>query len=226
MPRIDLEEVEIEHIVEHMMNEIAKHPELNRHQRRILSKRKYFGRSITDEAGIATRLIQEMWPLRFGRAFLQDGDLSRYLLGEMSRSDANRKLWFYITDPVTMYEVWFEQYGRDDPISERRDGIGSKFMLMLQQLKSKLDDADDLKAKINDAFAERGDVKLTAEEHERLVKLKADLKAFRAEVTSPRELCEQVPAWKERFGDEAALLAAQILYALRAGSPDQHTHRR
>jgi hypothetical protein len=43
--------------------------------------------------------------------------------------------------------------------------------------------------------------------------LRTRLKAFRSEISSPQELCDQVPAWKELFGEEAALMAAQILYA-------------
>jgi hypothetical protein len=117
VPRIDLADVEVERVVEHVMQAMARHPELNRHERRALSKRKYFTRWVSSNPAKVMLLVQELWPLKFGRAFVEGGDLNRYLLGEMTRSDANRKLWFYITDPVTVYEGWFEQYGRDDPIA-------------------------------------------------------------------------------------------------------------
>jgi len=213
MPRIDLEDVEIERVVDHVMQGMARHPELSRHERRVLSKRKYFANWISGNPARARRLARELWPLKFGRAFVEDGDLGRYLLGQMTRSDANRKLWFYITDPVTVYEVWFEQYGRDDPIAERRDKMVDSFMLMLEQLKSKLDEAADLQATVNEAFAATGDDALSQEGREALMKLSTDLKEFRAEMISPQELYEQVPVWKEKFGDDAALVAAQILYA-------------
>jgi hypothetical protein len=158
-------------------------------------------------------LAQALWPLKFGTAFVEGGDLNRYIYGDMTRSDANRKIWFYITDPVTVYEVWFERYGRDDPIVERRDQIANKFIVMLQELQAKLGEADDLQARVNEAVAPTGDDALSPEGRERLTQLKDDIKAFRAEMSSPEELYERVPVWKEFFGDEAALVAAQILYA-------------
>jgi hypothetical protein len=195
------------------MQAMARHPELNRHERRALSKRKYFTRWVSSNPAKVMLLVQELWPLKFGRAFVEGGDLNRYLLGEMSRSDANRKLWFYITDPVTVYEVWFEQYGRDDPIAERRDRIASTFVLMLEQLQAVLNEGVNIQAKVNEAFAATGDDALSPAGRETLMKLRADLKDFRAEMSSAQELCERVPVWKELFGDQAALVAAQILYA-------------
>jgi hypothetical protein len=157
---------------------------------------------------------QELWPLKFGTALVESGDLSRYILGAMTRGDANRKLWFYITDPVTIYEVWFEQYGRDDPIAERRDQIANKVVLMLQEWQSRLGEAANLQAQINGVLASTGDDALSPAGHEWLMNIRADLKASLAEMSSPEKLCEQVPVWKELFGDQAALVAAQILYAL------------
>jgi hypothetical protein len=158
-------------------------------------------------------LAQARWPLKFGTAFVEGGDLNRYICGDMTRSDANRKIWFYITDPVTVYEVWFERYGGGDPIVERRDQIANKFIVMLQELQAKLGEADDLQARVNEAVAATGDDPLSPEGRERLSQLKDGIKAFCAEMSSPEELYERVPVWKELFGDEAALVAAQILYA-------------
>jgi hypothetical protein len=158
-------------------------------------------------------LTKEIWPLKFGHAFVEGGDLSRYLLGELSYSDANSKLQFYITDPVTVYEIWFEQYGRADPIADRRDKIVSKFVVMLDELKSKLDEVADIDGRVKELLTAAGSDALNTAERERLLKLKADVRSFREEITSPRALYDQVPIWKEYFGDEAAFVAAQILFA-------------
>ncbi|MGD0764263.1 MAG: hypothetical protein ABR929_13935 [Roseiarcus sp.] len=213
LPRIDIEEIEIERVVESMMRAIALHPEVTRHELRVLSKRKYFARWASDNPARFAQFAQQVWPLKFGTAFVESGDLRRYVSEEVTRNDANLKLRFDITDPVIAYEVWFERYGRDDPIAERRNNIASHLVLVLQEVQSMLGGAADLHARVKEAIALRGDDALSADGRERLLKLRADLKAFRAEITSPQELCERVPRWKELLGGQASLVAAQILFA-------------
>jgi superoxide dismutase, Cu-Zn family len=58
----------------------------------------------------------------------------------MSRGDLNLALWFYITDPKSVYEVWFEEYGREGPIAERRDRMVESFVVMLAGLQKMLDE--------------------------------------------------------------------------------------
>jgi hypothetical protein len=70
VPRIDLEDVEIERVVEHMMEAMAHHPKINRHERRILSKRKYFAQWAVNSPTRLRLLAEELWPLKFGRAFV------------------------------------------------------------------------------------------------------------------------------------------------------------
>jgi hypothetical protein len=60
----------------------------------------------------------------------------------MSAEEVNRKLRFYITDPVMVYEVWFDQYGREDPIAERRDQLTATFSSMLNQLQMMISEGD------------------------------------------------------------------------------------
>jgi hypothetical protein len=66
---------------------------------------------------------------------VERGDFVRYLSGNMSRGDLNLALWFYITDPKSVYEVWFEEYGREGPIAERRDRMVESFVVMLAGLR-------------------------------------------------------------------------------------------
>ena len=83
-----------------------------------------------------------------------------------------------------------------------------------------LSDSDDLRGEVDEALALTGDEALTAEGRATLIKLKADIKTFRAESLSPEELSRQVPAWKNMLGEDGALIAAQILYAFhREGRP-------
>jgi hypothetical protein len=193
VPRIDLEDVEIERVVEHMMQTAASHPALSRHELKVLSKRKYVDRWASHNPARVLALARELWPLRFGRAIVEDGDLQRYLLGEMTRSDANKKLWFYITDPVTVYEVWFEQYGRDDPIAERRGHIANKFVVMLEELRAKLEEGASIDATIKEACAATGDRALSPEGREALLKLRAELRDFRAEIFLSRGSVRRSP---------------------------------
>jgi hypothetical protein len=213
VPRTDLDGIEVEHIVAHLTRSMADHSKLNRHERRVLSKRKCLPRWVGSNAESFERLAEDFWPLRFAKSFVKDGDLVRYISGDLTREEANRKLQFYITDPASVYEIWFEQYGRDDPIAERRDQIAEKFVIMLREIQSILERTTTIRADINDALrADRND-ELSAEGRKVLKNLTTDIGTFLSEMTSPLELSKQVPIWKERFGDQAALVAAQILYA-------------
>ena len=46
---------------------------------------------------------------------MANGDLGRYLSEDMTREGANERLRFHITDPVSVYTIYFDLYGRDDP---------------------------------------------------------------------------------------------------------------
>src|SRR5450631_3434652 len=54
---------------------------------------------------------------------------------------------------------------------------------------------------------------LSPDGRSQLVQLRKNLKTFRKEISSPQQLCEDVPIWKKLFGNESALLSAEILYA-------------
>jgi hypothetical protein len=133
VPRIDLDDIEIERLVRNAMETIAHRPELSRRERRAFSKRSYFVEWSRNNSSEFRRLTGEQWPLLFGREFQESGDFRRYILGQITRSEANKKLRFYITDPVAVYETWFENYGRDNPVPERGDKIASKFLVMLNE---------------------------------------------------------------------------------------------
>lgn len=79
------------------------------------------------------------------------------MLGEISRTEANAKLRCYLTDPVNVYNTWFDYYGMDNPIADRRDKMASKLALMLSELKAMLAEAADLRAKIRSVLTAKGD---------------------------------------------------------------------
>ncbi len=220
VPRIDLEEVEIENVVQRLMHIVTIHPNSSRHEQRIHAKRKYLTAWVRVYPERASQLHARLWPFLFAHDFAADGDLGRYLSEEMNREVANEKLRFHITDPVSVYTTYFDLYGRDDPIAERRDAIAHKFALMLEGLRGMLSDGANLRGKIDEALTLEGEDALAADGRVVLTKLKADLKTLRAETLSPEELSRQVPAWKNMLGEEGALIAAQILYAFhREGRP-------
>ncbi len=163
VPRIDLEDIEIEHLIEHTIETMARRSDLTRHDRKVLSKRSYIvecGRSNPTEF---MRLAKDRWPLPFGREFIENGDFTLYMLGDLSRDEANKALRFYITDPVTVYEVWFEYYGRDNPVRDRRDKMAEKLVEMLKGFEAALDEQAALKAKIDEALGASGDNALSPE---------------------------------------------------------------
>lgn len=213
VPRVDLEDLEIERVVELVMQGIAHKPGLSRHERRVISRRLYFVEWVRSSTDSATRHVLEVWPLRFGHAFVERGDFTRYILGKIDRTAANRKIWSYVTDPVSIYQIWFEDYARGDPIAERRDGLVDGLVSMLDGLRKMLDGSKQLQRDIQAAFAGTDNEALTVTEREILGKLASDVRIFKAELSSPSDLYERIPKWRELFGNDSALLAAQILYA-------------
>ncbi len=118
VPRIDLEDTEIERVLEATLAGLRRHPALPRAQRRLLVRRKRLVAWVRDDPAGFARLAGECWPLLFARSCAEAGDLGRYLLGSLSRDEANRKLWIHFTDPVLVYQTWFELYGKDNPRSK------------------------------------------------------------------------------------------------------------
>ncbi len=215
VPRIDLEDTEIERVLEATLAGLRRHPALPRAQRRLLVRRKRLVAWVRDDPAGFARLAGECWPLLFARSCAEAGDLGRYLLGSLSRDEANRKLWIHFTDPVLVYQTWFELYGKDNPIAERRDRMAATFTTMLMEQGRMLDEEASLRSRVKGMLAETGgDEPLEPEDRVALKKLSRDLKTFRAEITSPDEMNRQVPRWEEIVGAESARVAAQIFQAL------------
>jgi hypothetical protein len=157
VPRIYLDEIEIERLVRLAMEATTCRPEPHRRKRRALSKRRYFVEWVRNNSAEVRQLMGGEWPLLFGKDFATSGDLRRYILGEISRDEANKKLRFYITDPVTFYEIWYERYQRDNLVRTRRDGMADKIMVMLTELKAMIEEAAALKAKVDQVLTTSGD---------------------------------------------------------------------
>jgi hypothetical protein len=216
VPRIDLEDTEIERVLEATVAGLRRHPALPRNRRRLLARRQHILAWAREDPEGFAQFAGECWPLLFARSFAEDGDLGHYLLGTLSREEANRRIWIYFTDPVQVYRTWFELYGRDNPIVERRDRMAATFTTMLTELGRMVDEGATLRARVRRLLAQSaaGDQPLEDEDRTALRKLSRDLKAFRAEITSAEEMNRQVPRWEEIVGPESARVAAQIFQAL------------
>jgi hypothetical protein len=212
-PRITLDDHEIEVVVGHFIETVQLAPETTAHIRRIATRRKYLRRWAKEYPQRFAKLADENWPVMFGRSLIEDGTFGRYVAGEIGRDEANRKLWFFINDPSSIYELWFEQCDWDCPIIERRDNIAAKFVTMLRELRGAMARARDLRARIDIELNATGDDALSPDGRSQLLQLRRKLKTFREEISSPLQLCEDVPIWKQLFGNESALLAAEIFFA-------------
>jgi hypothetical protein len=212
-PRITLEDHEIEVILGHLIQAIQCDLEVTPHVRRVSTKQKYLRRWAEEYPERFLAIADRNWPVMFGKSLVEDGTLGRYVVGEMSRNEANRRLWFFINDPASIYEIWFEQCRWDCPIMDRRDNIADKLVTMLKELRRTIASTGDLRKRITAELNATGDETLSPDGRSQLMRLRNDLKAFREEIVSPQQLCEDVPIWKKLFGNESALLAAEILYA-------------
>jgi hypothetical protein len=219
-PRITLSDHGIEAIIGHIIESVKNDPETTAHVRRIVTRRNYLRRWAEEYPDRFTDLAYQNWPVMFGRSLVEDGMFGRYVTGSMSRDEANRKLWFFINDPASIYELWFEQCNWECPIMERRDNIAGNFVTMFGEFRGMMAGTKDLRSRITAELNATGDEALSREGRSQLLQLRRDLRSFREEISSPQQLCEDVPIWRQRFGDESALLAAEVLFAFeRDGRP-------
>ena len=91
---------------------------------------------------------------------------------------------------------------------------------MLSELKGMLAEQADLRTKLRSELTATGEHALGAEGREALTALEREVKTFGSELKSPEELTKNAPHWKELFGEESGLLAAQILYAFHKDGRD------
>jgi hypothetical protein len=112
-----------------------------------------------------------------------------------------------------IYNTWFDHYGLDNPIVDRRDQMASKLTSMLRELKAMLADNAAFRAEIRSALTATGDNALTAPTREKFTTLEREVKTFSNELQSPEELTKNAPRWKEFFGEASGMIAAQILFA-------------
>ncbi|MGW1425249.1 hypothetical protein ACWAT4_34550 [Bradyrhizobium manausense] len=212
-PRITLNDHEIEAIVGQFIESAKNDPETTTHVRCIAARRNYLRRWAEEYPDRFAALAYKNWPVMFGRSLVEDGTFGRYVAGSMSRDEANRRVWFFINDPASIYELWFEQCNWDCPIIERRDNIAGTFAKMLGEFRSMMAGTKDLRTRITAELNATGDEALSPDGRSQLLQLRRDRKTFREEISSPQQLCEDVPIWKQLFGDESALLAAEVLFA-------------
>jgi len=212
-PRITLDNHEIEVIVGHFIEAVQHDPDATAHVRRIVTRHKYLRRWAEEYPNRFGPIAYMSWPVMFGLSLVEDGTFGRYVAGAISRDEANRKLWFFINDPASIYELWFEQCNWDCPIMERRDNIAGKFVTMLRELRGMMAGTGDLRTRITAELNATGDDALSPDARTQLLQLRRNLQTFREEISSPKQLCEDVPIWKQLFGNESGLLAAEVLYA-------------
>jgi hypothetical protein len=211
VPRIDLEDIEIERLIEHLMQAMAGDEELPADLQKIARNRLYFSSWSRAEPARFVEIALHYWPVLFGQSFVADGGLQRYLAGMLSRAAANSALRFFIADPRSVYETWFESYEWDNPAIERRDNIARKMKEMLAGLEKMLADHKELKANIEAVLAMPGEGKLSDEDHAAILEVKEKARTFRDEITSVEELAEH-PGWVKLFGKDGARIGATIYY--------------
>jgi len=214
VPRWALDEFEIERLVGDLLRNLSRDERFTREQRRRLSKRKQFQAYVRSDPAVLRLMPGETWPLPFGRELAESGDLRCYILGEISREDANRKLWVHLTDPVMFYQTWFERHGRGNPLEARGDRLAGLLTELLEKHRSLLGEQSGLRAAVKHALAAKGEDALGSEDRAKVCQVQRDIRTFRDEITSPDELNSRVPAWRELYGEKSARVATQIVFAL------------
>ena len=217
IPRIELADFEVENIVAHYADATARQLNLGRQQRRAFCKRRNF---VNWARADERRLREFPWTAPFGPKFAESGEFRRYVLGEITRGEANAKIRCYLTDPVSIYNTWFDCYGLDNPIVDRRDKLASKLAQMLGELNGMVGSAGDLRAALRSELTATGDRALSAPAREQLTALDREVKTFVRELQSPEELTKNAPGWAKHYGKASGLIAAQILHAFHKDGRD------
>lgn len=210
IPRIDLHDFEVENIVAHYADAVARGLNLSRQERRAFCKRRNF---VNWARADERRLKEFPWSAPFEPELALSGEFRRYVLGEMSRTEANNRLRCYLTNPINIYNTWFDHYGLDNPIVDRRDQMASQLTFLLSELKAILANQADLRARIRSELNATGDNALSPPARAQLRVRDREVKTFGSELKSPEELNKNAPRWKELFGEASGTLAAQILFA-------------
>ena len=96
---------------------------------------------------------------------------------------------------------------------ERRDNIADKLVTMLEELRRTIASTGDLRKRITGELNVTAVEALSPDGRSQLLRLRRDLKTFREEMSSPQQLFDDLPIWKNLFGNDSALLATEILYA-------------
>jgi hypothetical protein len=154
----------------------------------------------------------EHWPFLFGRAFHTSGQFTAYILGDISRDEANRKLRFYITDPVAVYETWFENYGRENPLPKQRDPIAKLLTAMTAELRKMQEEHTALSAEVKTALRGTGENALSPDARKSLINIECELQTFGSEMSTSDEMAKH-PAWVEAVGPNGAILTAQAFHS-------------
>lgn len=208
LPQSILDDLEIERLAAEVMK-VAKHP---RRSRRRWITRQAFAADVRTYPAIVELAEATAWPLNVAFCFLAAGELRRYILGEMTREEANRNLRSRLTDPVLFYQNWIEPYGMK-PCLARRESLWEKLQLMMDSLESMLQEGASIAAEANKLLKATGEQALGAEARQEMVKLKRDLKTFKQEITSADDLSARVRRWAELYGEKSARIAAEIFFA-------------
>jgi hypothetical protein len=217
IPRVELEDCEVENVVARYADAVARQLNLSRQERRAFCKRRNF---VNWAKADARRLKEFSWSAPFGPEFAQSGEFRRYVLREMTRAEANNRLRCYLINPIHIYNTWFDHYGMDNPIVDRRDQMASKLTVMLSELKAMLADNAALRRRLRSELTRTGDHALSAPAREQLTTLEREVKTFGSELKSPEELTKNAPGWKKLFGKASAIIAAQILFAFHKDGRD------
>jgi hypothetical protein len=81
VPLIELQDFEVENLVDHYADTVARQLTLSRQQRRAFSKRRNF---VNWARADERRLREFPWPVPFGPKFAESGEFRRYVLGEIT----------------------------------------------------------------------------------------------------------------------------------------------
>jgi hypothetical protein len=120
----------------------------------------------------------------------------------------------HLTDPVMFYQTWFERQGRGNPLEARGERLTELLTELLEKHRSLLNEQAELRVAVKKALTAKGDDALGTEDWAKLLQVQRELKTFRDEISSPADLNNRVPAWRELYGEKSARVATQIMFAL------------
>lgn len=190
---------------------IKKNPTLNRAARRRLSNVKRLAEFLREHPNYLANLDAQDWP--FPKECLEPHFLRRYLLGELSRTQANAILLSLVCNPVSLLEMWFCHYKEANPLTKFAHETAATLRESINKLRLAMTEADKQTKKLRSLLRESHKLPNPSMQKAMRDVLHRPLE-FDPQNPGPDFFFDKIPLLRERLPEAQGRLLSAALIAL------------